>query len=153
MREELEALERLFKLTTSNKLKSDLKKRMRKIEGVFRSQGEFTKAQFVIERLRPDLEYITDEVAKEFNFDPDILSLKTRKHPICMARFTAMKIIKDLYGDKISLNAIGWFFGNRDHSTVINALTKSQDAIDSDRTYKAHFENVKSRIELKLRAA
>lgn len=78
------------------------------------------------ETLVPDdiIEYVAKyyKVAKK-----DILG-KSRKKDIVLARHISMWLIRSQID--ISLEQIGTIFGNRDHSTVVNALNKIDEQVD-----------------------
>lgn len=61
-----------------------------------------------------------------------------RPNEVVEARFIAMSLIKK-HIPRISLKAIGKRFGNRDHSTVIHALSSTDDFLTTDRRFKEKY--------------
>lgn len=59
---------------------------------------------------------------------------KRRDLEICEARHMAMFLIKKYTG--ASLSAIGKFFGNRDHTTVIHSIKHVNDMITTEKGYR-----------------
>lgn len=74
---------------------------------------------------------------------PD-LKAKTRTKPLVTARQVAMFLIKK-HLDK-SLVDIGRSFGGRDHTTVMNALSRIKDQLNKDSEIKRDIEDLDSRI-------
>lgn len=82
--------------------------------------------------------------AEHFNIKISDLRARTRTKPIVTARQVAMYLVKG-HLDK-SLVEIGRAFGNKDHTTVINALRRieKQQALDTD--LKRDIEEIENRI-------
>lgn len=62
----------------------------------------------------------------------EILHTTTRKRPIPFIRFTCfwfIRVTHPLY----SLQQVGQYFGNKDHSTVIHGVTQYENACKTDR--------------------
>lgn len=74
---------------------------------------------------------------------PDLKS-KVRTRPLVTARQLAMFLAKK-YLDK-SLVEIGRSFGGKDHTTVINALRRMEDQLQSDLDLKRDFDEIERRI-------
>jgi chromosomal replication initiator protein len=66
------------------------------------------------------IEDIEDVVCKIFNVGKEELQSKSRKANIAAARMVAMYFTNRL--TDMPLKAIGWYFGKRDHSTVVHAI-------------------------------
>lgn len=73
------------------------------------------------------VEKIQGVVAEYFGVTVELLQSNNRHRFLCDIRFIAMKLTKDNL--PVTLKAIGYLFGYRDHSTVINALAKVDLAI------------------------
>jgi len=86
----------------------------------------------------PFLEYIKLFVAEYYGVELELLSAKTRKRKIVFARHVAMFAAHKL--TDLSLEKIGIGFGDRDHSTVINALR-------SIRNQMSVYKEVKDSVE------
>jgi chromosomal replication initiator protein len=87
---------------------------------------------------------IKNITANHFGIEVSLLDAKTRKREVVIARQTAMVIIKEI--TDMSLKSIGFIFGNRDHSTVIHALTAVSDMIDTDKRYAFKIAELREKI-------
>lgn len=87
-----------------------------------------------------NVEYIQNYVSNYFNIPVDLLKAKTRKREIVEARQIAMFLAKKF--TDMSLKSIGQHFGNRDHSTVIHALTTVNDMMDTNRKFNATIQEI-----------
>ncbi len=77
---------------------------------------------------------IISKVSEKFNVSPDDLKSKSRQGRIIQPRFIGMYLARDLAG--MTHTDIGKEFGDRDHSTVINACNKIMDDIKNDPEFK-----------------
>ncbi|MFN3403682.1 MAG: chromosomal replication initiator protein DnaA [Cytophagaceae bacterium] len=93
------------------------------------------------------IDYIQKFVADFFGVTVDSLKAKTRKREIVIARQVAMYFAKEY--TNMSLKSIGFHFGNRDHSTVIHALTSVNDLMDTDRKFNATMQELIKKLKLK----
>jgi chromosomal replication initiator protein len=93
------------------------------------------------------IDYIQKFVSDYFNVTVDSLKAKTRKREIVVARQVAMYFAKEY--TNLSLKSIGYHFGNRDHSTVIHALTSVSDMMDTDRKFNATMQELTKKLKLK----
>jgi chromosomal replication initiator protein len=66
------------------------------------------------------IEEIEQIVCTVFNLSSQELQSKSRKANIAAARMTAMYFANQL--TDMPLKAVGWYFGKRDHSTVVHAI-------------------------------
>jgi chromosomal replication initiator protein len=92
------------------------------------------------------IEYVQKVTADYFGFPDDMLRAKTRKQEIAQARQIAMYLCKTLTDS--SLKTIGLHFGGRDHSTVIHAISTTEDLVSSDIKIKEAINNIKTKIEI-----
>ncbi len=92
-----------------------------------------------------DAAEIIDQVADYFRLTKDDLLSRSRKQTVAEARQIAMYLCRELTEE--SYSHIGSRFGGRDHSTVIHAYRKIEEAVESDDEMS---EDV-SAIESKLR--
>lgn len=69
-------------------------------------------------------------VSEYFDIPEALLTGKTRKQEVVLARQTAMYIIKEL--TQLSLKTIGSHFGGRDHTTVIHSCQMIQNYLETD---------------------
>ena len=79
---------------------------------------------------KPTIQRITERVGEYFRVDPDDLQSSRRQRGIVMSRQVSMYLAREMTG--LTLDQIGAYFGGRDHSTVLHACRKVQDAITSD---------------------
>ena len=69
-------------------------------------------------------EQLLVEIAEHLGFEVDALRGKSRQRPLVQARQTAMYVFREL--TDLSYPAIARLFGDRDHTTVIHAVDKTQ---------------------------
>jgi chromosomal replication initiator protein len=93
------------------------------------------------------IDYIQKFVSDYFGVTVESLKSKTRKREIVVARQVAMYFAKEY--TNLSLKSIGYHFGNRDHSTVIHALTSVNDLMDTDRKFNATMQELTKKLKLK----
>ncbi len=74
-------------------------------------------------------EEIKRAVAEFYNVNIDDLAARKRTQNIAIARHMAIHFIRKHLN--LSLQLIGSYFGNRDHSTIINSLNNVQEIIDA----------------------
>ncbi|WP_045467576.1 chromosomal replication initiator protein DnaA [Sporocytophaga myxococcoides] len=105
--------------------------------------------QSIVQNIESEvgIDYIQKFVAEFFNVTVDSLKAKTRKREIVIARQVAMYFAKEY--TNLSLKSIGFHFGNRDHSTVIHALTSVNDLMDTDRKFNATMQELIKKLKLK----
>jgi chromosomal replication initiator protein len=105
--------------------------------------------QSIVQNIESEvgIDYIQKFVAEFFNVTVDSLKAKTRKREIVIARQVAMYFAKEY--TNLSLKSIGQHFGNRDHSTVIHALTSVNDLMDTDRKFNATMQELIKKLKLK----
>lgn len=77
------------------------------------------------------IDEIKTEVSKFYNQSVELLSAKTRKHEVVLARQMCMFLAKQL--TQMSLKSIGMHFGGRDHTTVLHSCQTIQNYIDTDK--------------------
>ena len=88
---------------------------------------------------------IINIVADYYNMTPTILSGKTRTGQIALARHVAMYLIR--INIDIPLTKIGKMFGGRDHTTVMNGISKVENMLKTDDTLKLVIEELQKRIK------
>lgn len=136
---------------------------VRELEGVLISliaQASLTKKnidlelakqtiQNIVQNIESEvsIDYIQKFIAEYFNVTVDLLKAKTRKREIVVARQVAMYFAKEY--TNMSLKSIGYNFGNRDHSTVIHALTSVNDMMDTDRKFNTTMQELIKKFKLK----
>ena len=87
---------------------------------------------------------IIEEVAEYFRLSSDNLLSRSRKKAVAEARQIAMYLCRELTEE--SYAHIGSRFGGRDHSTVIHAHRKIDEAMDSDPGLRDDISSLESRL-------
>lgn len=88
---------------------------------------------------------IKQEVAAYYNQKVDLLSAKTRKHEVVLARQMSMYLAKNL--TQMSLKSIGMHFGGRDHTTVLHSCQQIMNYIDTDKKIRQDVEFLKKALK------
>jgi chromosomal replication initiator protein len=79
---------------------------------------------------RPTLERIVAQVARLFKIKPALLKSPERSRGILWPRQISMYLARRLTA--LSLSQVGDYFGQRDHTTVLHACRKVQEALHAD---------------------
>lgn len=90
------------------------------------------------------MDRIKSVVAEYFNLDSAELSSKKRDQKIVFPRQIAMYLIRK-YTDA-SFPQIGDYFGGRDHTTVMHAVTKIEESYNKEETLRAIIDEIKNKI-------
>ncbi|MDP3011337.1 MAG: chromosomal replication initiator protein DnaA [Candidatus Hydromicrobium sp.] len=117
-----------------------------------KSKPDLAIAKNILKDILPDdkehktsIQTIIKEISKYFSIPiNDILSAKRNKF-ISHARHLAMYLSRELTSS--SLPRIGKSFGDRDHSTVIYAVSKISDLIKTDRTVYMQIQEITNKIK------
>ena len=88
---------------------------------------------------------IINIVADYYNLAPNQLTGKVRTGQLALARHVAMYLIR--INIDVPLNKIGNMFGGRDHTTVMNGITKVENMLKTDEALKAAIEELQKRIK------
>jgi chromosomal replication initiator protein len=91
------------------------------------------------------IEKIIEEVTNYYKIKVSDIKGKTRLREVVLPRQIAMYIAKEF--TPLSLKAIGYHFGGRDHSTVIHAIQTVNDLIDIDRELAASVKELKDKFK------
>lgn len=91
------------------------------------------------------IDFIQKLVAEHFEVTVDEMKDKTRKKEIVVARQTAMYFAKN--HTNLSLKAIGYHFGKRDHTTVLHAIESVNNMIDTDKEFKVTIAELQKRLK------
>jgi chromosomal replication initiator protein len=83
-----------------------------------------------IDSHRPTVERIVSQVGRCFRVAPKDLQGPARSRSILLPRQVGMYLARQL--TRLSLEQIGAYFGGRDHSTVLHACRKIEDALAHD---------------------
>ncbi len=78
----------------------------------------------------PTIAQITRAVARRFQLKTSDLKSSTRRQQVVRARSLAMLLSRQLTGS--SFQAIGSYFGGRDHTTVLHACRKTEELIETN---------------------
>ncbi|OFW53032.1 MAG: hypothetical protein A2163_05560 [Actinobacteria bacterium RBG_13_35_12] len=117
------------------------------------SKPDLNIAKNILKDILPDdrehktsIQTIIKEVSKYFSIPiNDILSVKRNKF-ISHARQLAMYLSRELTSS--SLPRIGKSIGNRDHSTVIYAVSKVSDLINTDKNVYVQIQEITNKIKM-----
>lgn len=117
-----------------------------------KSKPDLNMAKNILKDILPDdrehktsIQTIIKEVSKYFSIPiSDILSAKRNKF-ISHARQLAMYLSRELTSS--SLPRIGKSFGDRDHSTVIYAISKISNLINTDRSVYRQIQEITNKIK------
>jgi len=91
------------------------------------------------------IEAIQKAVASHFNLRVSDLKAKKKTKQIVLARQIAIYLSRKL--SKLSLIEIGERFGGKDHSTVLHAINKIQDHLQSDQQVASIIQRIKTRLK------
>lgn len=120
------------------------------------------KKQKVTRPKTTSLEQLPDEIREVFlaaaniyRITPHKLWQKTRKEEIVDARYIAISIIYENYGNYhdmrgYSLKKIGSFF-NRHHTTVLHAFKQVKDLYETDENFRDKHDTIKETARIMLR--
>jgi chromosomal replication initiator protein len=84
------------------------------------------------ETRRLTVERIAQRVGRHYQLDPKELQARDRSRHVLLPRQVGMYLARKL--TSLSLQQIGAYFGGRDHTTVLHACRKVEEAIESDPT-------------------
>ena len=140
----------------------NVKTNIRELEGAIISliaQSSFNKKEVTIDlakqviekfvknvRKEISIDYIQKVVSDYFEMDIETLCSKSRKRNIVQARQIAMFFAKKY--TKSSLANIGSQIGNRDHATVLHACKTVDNLLETDKEFKAHFEDINKKLSM-----
>jgi chromosomal replication initiator protein len=82
------------------------------------------------EASKVTVEQIAQRVSHYFQVEPKQLQSRRRSRHILVPRQVGMYLARQLTG--LSLEQIGAYFGGRDHTTVLHACRKVEEALDTD---------------------
>jgi chromosomal replication initiator protein len=88
---------------------------------------------------------IINAVADFYNLTPSQLAGKIRTSQIAMARHIAMYLIRTMLD--VPFLKIGSLFGGKDHSTVMNAVSKVEKSLKNDQTLIAAVDQLQKRLK------
>ena len=88
---------------------------------------------------------IINVVSDYYNLAPGQLVGKTRTGQIALARHVAMYLIR--INIDIPLTKIGSMFGGRDHTTVMNGITKVEEMLKTDESLKAAISDLQKALK------
>jgi chromosomal replication initiator protein len=108
-----------------------------RLETLARLEGHVPGAEAVAEYFqteaeagRPTVERIVQQVGRYFQVEPRQLQSRARTRGTLLPRQVGMYLARELTG--LSLQQIGAYFGGRDHSTVLHACRKVEQALAAD---------------------
>ncbi len=83
-----------------------------------------------VDASQPTVERIASQVGGYFRIEPRHLQSRRRHHNILLPRQVGMYLARQL--TLLSLEKIGAYFGGRDHTTVLHACRKVEQAMEND---------------------
>ncbi len=83
---------------------------------------------------------IMQKVSEKYQVTPDDLKSNSRQNRIILPRFSAMFLARKL--TDLTTTDIGKEFGDRDHSTVVNAVNKVEDNMKNNPEFKEMLEDL-----------
>ena len=90
------------------------------------------------------IDEIKQEVSTYYNQPIELLSAKTRKHEVVLARQMCMYLAKQM--TQMSLKSIGMHFGGRDHTTVLHSCQQIMNYIDTDQKIRGDVDYLKKAL-------
>jgi len=88
---------------------------------------------------------IKQEVSAYYSQDVTLLSAKTRKHEVVLARQMCMYLAKQL--TQMSLKSIGMHFGGRDHTTVLHSCQTILNYLDTDKKVRQDVDFLRKALQ------
>ena len=83
---------------------------------------------------------IIQKVSAKFDVTPEEIKSSSRPNKVIIPRFTAMYLARRL--TDMTTTDIGKDIGNRDHSTVVNAVSKIEENIKNDTYFKEQLDDI-----------
>ena len=90
------------------------------------------------EKRKLTLPQIMEMVCDKMKITPEYLTMKTREQSIVLPRQMCHYMGAKHSGR--SLATIGFYFGGKNHATVLNSVRKINDRLDTDRQFRADYE-------------
>lgn len=87
---------------------------------------------------------VTQVVAECFKVSVNDIIGPSRKQDLMNSRHIAVSISKEI--SSLTLKEVGRYFGGRDHTTVINSVSKTSDLRDTDKMFKMKYDYCKSKV-------
>lgn len=135
-----------------------IKSSVRQLEGILvrlGAQASLTGAEISLEMAKQVLkegtadessnftvESIQSAVCKHFNIKATDLKSESRQQRVALPRQIAMYLIRKYTGS--TFDAIGGFFGGKDHTTIRHACTKIEAGIESDLELRNSVEKIQN---------
>ena len=116
---------------------------------IHKKELDIEAAKHILDELGPSsselsIEAVQQQVADHFNLTQEQLTGKGRKQDVATARHIAMFLIRTLIGSHFT--TIGLHFGNRDHSTVIHAVSTIEKKCKKDTSFAKLVEDLSNTI-------
>lgn len=100
---------------------------------------------FVTPRPVTTIKDIQCAVAKHYGFTCMDMCSKRRTAALAKARHVAMYVVKSV--TPRSLPEIGYYFGGRDHTTVLHGVRKIDNLVAADEVFRAEVAGLKAQFE------
>jgi chromosomal replication initiator protein len=107
---------------------------------------EEVREQFRVEADvgKPTIDRIIRRVSAHFRVEPSLLRSPRRQRHLLLARHVSMYLARQL--TRMSLEQIGACFGGRDHSTVLHACRKVEEAMKNDATLSGAVRQMRAEL-------
>ena len=92
-----------------------------------------------------DIDLISNAVSEYFKIPLGDVKGKTRKKEVALARHIAMYMSHKIL--RLTLEEIGFYFSNRDHSTVIHGIKKIEELVKNDSTISHKIYEIESKLQ------
>lgn len=84
-------------------------------------------------------------VAEEYGIRYSDVFSKSRKQEISMSRHISILLIRH-YDPSVSLKTLGYYFGGRDHTTVMHSLRVIKDLMSTDEMLRVRIDKIQGMI-------
>lgn len=110
--------------------------------------SDLIKQVFPVAEAAPETpvtpELIRSTVAAHFNTDPETLQSRRRDRTTATARHVAIFLTREMTA--LSLPQIGSLYGDRDHTTVLNSITRIETSVGEEPAITTAVEIIRARI-------
>ncbi len=94
------------------------------------------------------IQFVAECICKEYKITMDQMKSKSRKREYAECRQVICYLVYKHFDLNISLEKVGSFLGNRDHTTVIYACKNVQNLLDTDVFFKRKLEKLLEKLTM-----
>ena len=91
-----------------------------------------------------DPQIVIDQICSTYGVDPKQVKSKSRKQQISNARQVCQYVLRKKFA--MPYEEIGTYFGNRNHSTIIESINKIEKTLQNDENLKNYIEKIYKNI-------